>query len=161
MTPNWPLPGSKGSPSWARFKAFIVEARLDFHRLTARFVEAAVSDWQRAEAILAAHPKIRDAGFYVALVLGDWNLVEHPLADLPTMVNEKGGPRTCVLFFMCAFPDMPIAGPTGPGTWPKPRESFCAMAPIPTPHSYLRICPTIRFPACMVQPASTTTLHSL
>lgn len=92
----------QGFPSWARFKAFIVEARLDFHRLTARFVEAAVSDWQRAEAILAAHPKIRDAGFYVALVLGDWNLVEHTLADLPTMVNEKGGPRTCVpLLYVC------------------------------------------------------------
>jgi len=92
----------QGFPSWARFKAFIVEARLDFHRLTARFVDAAVSDWQRAEAILAAHPKIRDAGFYVALVLGDWNLVEHTLTDLPTVVNEKGGPQSCVpLLYVC------------------------------------------------------------
>jgi ankyrin repeat protein len=92
----------QGFPSWARFKAFIVETRLDFHRLAARFVEAAVSERRRADAILAAHPKISEAGFYVALVLGDWKHVEHTLTELPTIVNEKGGPRNFEpLLYVC------------------------------------------------------------
>jgi ankyrin repeat protein len=92
----------QGFPSWARFKAFLVETRLDFRRLAARFVDAAVSDWQRAEAILAAHPRISDAGFYVALVLGDWNRVERRLTELPRVVNEKGGSQNWEpLLYVC------------------------------------------------------------
>jgi len=92
----------QGFSSWVRFRAFIVEARLDFHRLAERFVDTALSDGQRAEAILAAHPKISDAGFYAALVLGDRNRVERALTELPTIVNEKGGPRNCApLLYVC------------------------------------------------------------
>ena len=92
----------QGFSSWVRFRAFIVEAGLDFHRLAERFVDTAVSDWQGAEAILAAHPKISDAGFYAALVLGDWNRVERALTELPTIVNQKGGPRNCApLLYVC------------------------------------------------------------
>jgi len=92
----------QGFPSWPRFKAFIVESRLDFQELVASFIDAAVSDGQRAKAILDAHPKIAGAGFYVALVLGDWKKVERTLAENPALAKEKSGPQNCEpLLYVC------------------------------------------------------------
>jgi ankyrin repeat protein len=92
----------QGFLSWARFKAFIVEWHLDFQGLVASFIDAAVSKGKRAEAILAAHPEIANAGFYVALVLGDWKQVERTLVETPALATAKSGPQNCEpLLYVC------------------------------------------------------------
>jgi hypothetical protein len=67
----------------------IVESQVDFQGLAAVFIDAAVSDGQCAEAMLAKNPKIADAGFHVALVLGNWKRVEHALTEMPTPDERK------------------------------------------------------------------------
>jgi len=92
----------QGFPSWPKFKAFIVESNLDFQELVASFIDAAVSDGRRAREILSTHPKIADAGFYVALVLGDWKQVDRALAEAPALTNAKTGPQNCEpLLYVC------------------------------------------------------------
>jgi ankyrin repeat protein len=92
----------QGFPSWPRFKAFIVESNLNFQELVAAFVDAATSDFKRAEEILSANPKIADAGFYVALVLGDHQQVDRVLTETPSLVNAKSGPQSCEpLIYLC------------------------------------------------------------
>ena len=92
----------QGFPNWPRFKAFIVESRLNFQELVASFIDAAVSDEQRANAILAEHPKVAGAGLYVALVLGDWKQVDRTLSENPALVQEKSGPQNCEpLLYVC------------------------------------------------------------
>ena len=83
----------QGFPSWTRFKAFIEQSNLNFKELVATFISAATSDRKRADEILALHPAIADAGFYVALVLGDWKAVDQTLAETPALANSKGGPE--------------------------------------------------------------------
>jgi ankyrin repeat protein len=64
--------------------------------LVAAFVDAAVSDLRRAEEILTEHPAIAEAGFYVALVLGNANEVER------TLIKGRGGPRNWEpLLYVC------------------------------------------------------------
>jgi len=92
----------QGFPSWPRFKEFIVESNLNFQELVAGFIEAATSDFTRAEEILSAHPKIASAGFYVALVLGDHQQVDRTLTETPSLTNAKSGPRNCEpLIYLC------------------------------------------------------------
>jgi hypothetical protein len=55
--------------------------------LIAAFIDAAVSDLRRAEEILTQHPAIAEAGFHVALVLGNVKEVER------TLTKGRGGPR--------------------------------------------------------------------
>jgi hypothetical protein len=62
----------QGFPSWPRFRAFVIQSGLDDRGVAAAFIDAAVSDLRRAEEILAAHPQIAGAGFFVALVLENW-----------------------------------------------------------------------------------------
>ena len=83
----------EGFASWPRFKAFIEQSNLNFKELVAAFVAAATSDRRRADEILAHHPKLADAGFYVALVLGKWKVVEQTLAETPVLAVAKGGPE--------------------------------------------------------------------
>ncbi len=85
----------QGFPSWPRFKEFIVASNLNFQGLVAAFIEAATSDFKRAEEILSANPKIADAGFYVALVLGDHQQVDRVLTETPSLTNAKSGPQNC------------------------------------------------------------------
>ena len=92
----------QGFPSWTRFKSFIVESNLDFQELIAAFIDAATSDFQRAEEILRTHPKIAEAGFYVALVLGDYRQVDRVLTATPSLANVKSGPQNCEpLVYVC------------------------------------------------------------
>jgi ankyrin repeat protein len=92
----------QGFPSWPRFKAFIVESNLDFQGQVTAFIDAAVSDARRARALLEENPKIADAGFYVALVLGNWKRVERTLTETPALVNVKSGPQNCQpLLYVC------------------------------------------------------------
>src|SRR5437667_10552241 len=92
----------QGFLSWPRFKTFIVESDLNFQELVTAFIDAAVSDGKRAEALLAANPKIADAGFYAALVLGDWKQVERTITETPQLINTKNGPQNCEpLIYLC------------------------------------------------------------
>jgi len=92
----------QGFSSWPRFRAYIVASNLNFQELVAAFIEAATSDLQRAEAILLAHPKIADAGFYVALVLGDHQEVDRVVTESPSLTNAKSGPQSCEpLVYLC------------------------------------------------------------
>jgi ankyrin repeat protein len=92
----------QGFPSWPRFKTFIVESNLNFQEMVAAFIDAAVSNRKRADALLAANPKIADAGFYVALVLGDWKQVERTITETPRLINAKSGPQNCEpLIYLC------------------------------------------------------------
>jgi len=83
----------QGFGSWPRFKAFIVESQLDFQGQVDAFIDAAVSDGGRARAMLANNPKIAQAGFYVALLLGDAKQVERVVTENPALVNAKIGPQ--------------------------------------------------------------------
>ena len=92
----------QGFPSWPRFKAFIVESNLNFQELVAAFIDAATSDFHRAEEILSAHPKIAEAGFYVGLVLGRHREVDRVLTETPSLTNAKCGPQNCEpLVYLC------------------------------------------------------------
>lgn len=64
--------------------------------LVAAFIDAAVSDLRRAEEILIQHPAIAEAGFHVALVLGNAKEVER------TLTKDRGGPRNWEpLLYVC------------------------------------------------------------
>jgi ankyrin repeat protein len=92
----------QGFSSWPRFKEFIVESNLNFQELVAAFIDAATSDFNHAEEILSKHPKISDAGFYVALVLGDHEQVDRVLTETPSLTNTKSGPQNCEpLIYLC------------------------------------------------------------
>jgi ankyrin repeat protein len=83
----------QGFPSWPRFKTFIVDSQLDFQGQVAAFLDAALSDLRRAQTMLVRNPKIVEAGFYVALVLGISKRVEEVLAVSPGLANSKSGPQ--------------------------------------------------------------------
>ena len=92
----------QGFPSWPRFKAFIEQTNLDFKEQVAAFIQAATSDFKRAEEFLSANPKIADAGFYVALVLGNHHPVDLVLTERPSLANTKSGPQNCEpLIYTC------------------------------------------------------------
>ncbi len=64
--------------------------------LITAFIDAAVSDLRRAEEILTRYPDIAEAGFYVALVLGNEKEVKR------TLIEGRGGPRNWEpLLYVC------------------------------------------------------------
>jgi len=86
----------QGFASWPRFRAFLIESRLDFLALVNRFVEAALEDERQARDQFARHPEIAAAGLYPALVLAD---VERISGADP---NAKGGTRNWEpLLYVC------------------------------------------------------------
>lgn len=92
----------QGFPSWPTFRAFIASSHLNFQETVAAFIDAATSDLRRAEQLLSAHPKIADAGLYVALVLGDHQEVDRVLTETPSLTNAKSGPQNCEpLVYLC------------------------------------------------------------
>ncbi len=82
----------QGFASWPRFTAFITESNLDFQALVTRFIDAATSDLRRARDLLADHPELRNAGFYTALVLGEWQRVAAAIEADPELATRKSGP---------------------------------------------------------------------
>lgn len=92
----------QGFPSWPRFRAFISESALDDRGLVTAFIEAAVSDLRRAEEMLASHPGIAHAGFYVDLVLGNPEGVARAVQEAPELATAPGGPQNCApLLYVC------------------------------------------------------------
>ena len=83
----------QGFASWPRFKTFLEQSAMDFPRLVAAFVDAALDDFRRAEEMLKSHPELTEAGLHAALVLGETDRVEQALGEDPGLVRRKGGPR--------------------------------------------------------------------
>lgn len=68
----------------------------------AAFIDAATSDFRRAEELLTQHPQLAQAGFHAALVLGDTQQVERTLAASPQLAKTKGGPENYEpLLYVC------------------------------------------------------------
>ena len=66
------------------------------------FIDAAVSDFRRAEELLAAHPAIAGGGYYVALVLGDVGTVEQSILASPELATSASGPQKLEpLLYVC------------------------------------------------------------
>jgi hypothetical protein len=75
---------------------------MDDQGSAAAFIDAALSDLQRAEEILSGHPQIANAGFFVALVLGDCQRIERALREAPALATDRGGPRNWEpLLYVC------------------------------------------------------------
>lgn len=84
----------QGFATWPRFRTYLEESSLDFRALAAKFIDASLDDAPHALEMLAQHPRIVGAGFYVALVLGDKTQVERAIGASPAMATAKGGPRS-------------------------------------------------------------------
>ncbi len=65
------------------------------------FINAAVDNLPRAEQLLAAHPEIAHAGFYVSLVLGDAPRVEHAITTNPALSSPGGPKHWSPLLYVC------------------------------------------------------------
>ena len=83
-----------GFASWNKLREEVEARTLEFDAAVTEFVEAATDGRvTRAERILALHPKIRNANFYTALVLGDAGAVDAQLTKDPSLATTAGGPR--------------------------------------------------------------------
>ncbi|MBV9879157.1 MAG: ankyrin repeat domain-containing protein [Gemmatirosa sp.] len=87
-----------GFPSWNALRERVEELTLGHDAAVREFVEAATDGrGARAERLLALHPRLADASFHAALVLGDAAAVEAHLARRPVLARETareaGGPR--------------------------------------------------------------------
>jgi hypothetical protein len=83
-----------GFDSWNALRARVEELTLDFDGAVLEFVEAATNDRvDRAERLLALHPRIASASFHAALLLGREEVVASQLASEPARARGAGGPR--------------------------------------------------------------------
>lgn len=83
-----------GFVSWNALRERVEELTLEFAAAVDQFVEAATEGrTDRAERLLALHPRVAGASFYTALVLGDAVAVEARLAEKPGLATAAGGPR--------------------------------------------------------------------
>jgi ankyrin repeat protein len=72
----------------------VEELSLEFDAAVVQFIEAATDGRSdRAERLLALHPRIARANFHTALLLGDTEAAESWLAQDPSLVERPGGPR--------------------------------------------------------------------
>ena len=83
-----------GFASWNKLREEVEARTLEFDAAVTEFLEAATDGRRdRAERILALHPKIRTANLYTALVLGDVATVDAQLTKDPSLATTAGGPR--------------------------------------------------------------------
>src|SRR5256884_8865100 len=83
-----------GFASWNKLREHVEEVTLEFDAAVNEFLEAATDGrGDRAERILALHPKIAAANLYTALVLGDADAVQARLERDPSLATQTGGPR--------------------------------------------------------------------
>jgi ankyrin repeat protein len=83
-----------GFTSWNALRDRVEELTLEFGAAVDRFIEAATDGRpDRAERLLAVHPRIAGANFHTSLLLGDAAAVEARLAADPTLAVQPGGPR--------------------------------------------------------------------
>lgn len=83
-----------GYASWNKLHDHVEELTLEFDAALQAFLEAATDGRNdRAERILALHPKIANANLYSELVLGNADAVNARLARDPSLAARTGGPR--------------------------------------------------------------------
>jgi ankyrin repeat protein len=83
-----------GFRSWNALRDRVEELTLELGAAVVRFIEAATDGRaDRAERLLALHPRIRGGSFHAALVLGDATEVESHLSRRAALARETGGPR--------------------------------------------------------------------
>src|SRR5256885_12932243 len=83
-----------GFASWNKLREHVEEVTLEFDAAVNEFLEAATDGrGDRAERILALHPKIAAANLHTALVLGDADAVQARLERDPSLATKAGGPR--------------------------------------------------------------------
>jgi ankyrin repeat protein len=83
-----------GFASWNKLREEVEARTLEFDAAITEFVKAATDERpDRAQRILALHPRVRTANFYAALVLGDAAAVDARLTKDPSLANTTGGPR--------------------------------------------------------------------
>jgi len=92
-----------GSPSWNALVERVEELTLALDAAVEQFIHAATEvQPDRAERLLALHPRIAEASFYTALLLGDVARVESHLARRPALATDVGGPREWpALLYVC------------------------------------------------------------
>jgi ankyrin repeat protein len=92
-----------GFPSWNALRAHVEALTLAFGAAADEFIHAATDGrTDRAERLLALHPRIAGTSFHTALLLGDAATVESRLAERPALAAELGGPRTwSPLLYVC------------------------------------------------------------
>ena len=83
-----------GFASWNKLREHVEEVTLEFDAAVKEFLEAATDGrGDRAERILALHPKIAAANLHTALVLGDADAVQARLERDASLAAKTGGPR--------------------------------------------------------------------
>src|SRR4051812_46715242 len=83
-----------GFASWNKLRVEVEARTLEFDAAVTEFLEAATDGRRdRAQRILALHPKIATANFYTALVLGDDGAVDARLTKDPSLATTAGGSR--------------------------------------------------------------------
>ena len=83
-----------GFDTWNALRERVEELTLEFSAAVDHFIEAATDGRaDRAERLLARHPRIARANIYTALLLGDAEMVEARFAEHPEYATERGGPR--------------------------------------------------------------------
>lgn len=92
-----------GFPSWKALSQHIEETTLDSDSAVREFIEAATDGRSdRAARLLKLHPKIHQANFHAALVLGDSRRARQWLSENPQLARESGGPRAWQsLLYVC------------------------------------------------------------
>ena len=92
-----------GFPSWNALAERVEELTLELDAAVEQFIHAATEvQPDRAARLLALHPRIAEASFYTALLLGDVARVESYLARRPALATEVGGPREWpALLYLC------------------------------------------------------------
>src|SRR6266700_1738677 len=83
-----------GFASWNKLRDHVEAVTLEFDAAVNEFLEAATDGrGDRAERMLALHPKIVAANLHTALVLGDADAVQARLERDPSLATKPGGPR--------------------------------------------------------------------
>jgi ankyrin repeat protein len=92
-----------GFPSWKALAARVEELTLGVDAAIEQFILAATEvQPDRAARLLELHPRIADANFHTALLLGDAARVEAEIARRPALATEAGGPRDWPpLLYLC------------------------------------------------------------
>jgi ankyrin repeat protein len=97
------LPEGANLPEgWPGLQAFLTRFAPNPPSLVADFIDAALSDLPKAEALMATHPNIIHGGFHVDLVLGNTSGAVEFLAEFPALAVTPGGPRNWEpLLYVC------------------------------------------------------------
>ena len=83
-----------GFSSWNALHDHVEAVTLEFDAALAEFLEAATDGRRdRAERMLALYPRIANANFHTALVLGEAPAVDARLEKDPSLATKPGGPR--------------------------------------------------------------------